>query len=105
MALPPFQRSASGDFDLQNLEQNVAAAMLPVLTAPDAGKVQLVNIVLVTGAPNDVPHGLGRVLSGWVISRINAGSLIYDAQVSNPYPAKFLRLYSSANCTANILVW
>lgn len=73
------------------------------------GRVQLDSVLLagvelVTG-PNTVPHTLGRTLTGWKVTRLNAAAAVYDAQGSNPDPGTYLVLVASAPCTVSLEVF
>lgn len=57
--------------------------------------VVLQNISLVVGT-NNVPHTLGRTLTGWKIVRQNGLALIFDRQDTNPNPNNYLVLQSDA---------
>lgn len=105
MSLPPLPRIISDNFDIQSLEQNVAQAVNPLLAAPDAGKVAITNVAVSNVAATDIPHGLGRPIVGWVITRKDAQADVWDTQSTNPYPAKTLRLNASGPCTLSLLVW
>lgn len=60
----------------------------------------LKNITLITGSVNEVSHKLGRELTGWIIIRNRANSILWDSQDSNLRKGLTLLL----NCTANTVV-
>lgn len=73
------------------------------------GRVQLDSVLLagveLTTGPNTVPHTLGRTLTGWSITRLNAAASVYDTQATNPDPDTYLVLVASAPCTVSLEVF
>ena len=66
--------------------------------------VLLQNIQLNIGT-NQVPHTLGRTLTGWSITRQRGYSMFYDAQDDNTNPNTYLALVSSQVVTVDIIVF
>lgn len=64
------------------------------------------GLVLVTGTPFVLNHGLNRVPQGWYVTRVTsvAGSLIFET-ITNPPSTTTITFNCSANCTANIVVF
>lgn len=77
----------------------------PLLASPIATPTMLKNIALVSGQTNTINHLLGKVLTGWIVIRQDASSIIWDSQDSNPLPDKTLQLLCSSNVTVNMLVF
>jgi hypothetical protein len=65
----------------------------------------LSGVVLNSGTPTVVNHGLGRKLVGWFVVGIDAAATIYDSQASNQTPQTTLILNSNAVCTVNLWVF
>ena len=68
-----------------------------------SGKI-LTKQALASGS-NNIPHGLGKALTGWVIVRQRASATFYDTQDSNTIPQTTLLLTSSASVTVDIYVF
>lgn len=101
MALPQFQ---TDDKALSLMQNAWATALNPLLSQPLNSGVLLSNVSLGSGS-NTINHRLGRKLSGWIITRIRAASVIYDTQDLNSQPSKTLILNSSAPVVVDLLVF
>lgn len=66
--------------------------------------VLLPSISLSTGS-NTIPHTLGRTLTGWKITRIDAAAIVYDMQTANTDPQTYLVLFTSGPATVSIEVF
>lgn len=86
------------------LVTNVQQIFTSLLSRVQLDSVLLAGVELATG-PNTVPHSLGRTLTGWKITRLNAAATVYDAQSSNPDPGTYLVLVASAPCTVSLEVF
>jgi hypothetical protein len=73
----------------------------PVLANPLNTVSFLDNISLVSGI-NQIPHKLGRIQQGWIITDQTAVSSIYRSQAFN---STYLYLHASAACTVNLSVF
>ena len=92
------------DRNVNQLQQNVQAALGPLLTNPALNGRVLQGISLLAG-PNIINHGLGRKLVGWMIVRQRAASSVYDAQDVNTQPALTLALVVSAPVVCDLYVF
>ena len=72
-------------------------------------RVQLDSVVLqdipLTAGVNQIPHGLGRTLTGWKVIRLSGAAVIYDQQATNPNPQLYLILNSSIGCNVSLEVY
>lgn len=80
-------------------QDNVTKAFKAVSQVPVVSGTYLKGISLSIG-DNQINHGL-LILTGWMVTRINAASSIYESGVTN----RFLILNSSAVCTIDLLVF
>lgn len=64
----------------------------------------LSNVVLVSG-DNTISHRLGRVLKGWIVTRISAAVSLYDRQTTNTIPDRTLVINASGGATVDLLVF
>lgn len=99
--LPQFTTSNK---DLTLLQSGWAAIINAVLRKPYINGIVLKNQPLVTGS-NTINTTLGRKLQGWSIVRLRGAASIYDTQDANITPDLTLLLTSSANVSADILVF
>jgi hypothetical protein len=93
-------------WDLMN--PRLASILNPALTnlenlmnIPMLGGVQLTGIVLVANTPKQIPHKLGIVPTGWIISDLNADSVVWRTAWTN----QVITIESSANTTVSIWVY
>ena len=88
------------------MQDNIASA-LGQLLGKDALDVSLLkNVKLISGVTNMVPHGLGRVLDGWIVVRNHGGyAILTDLQDTNPSPDLLLYLTTPATVTVDLLVF
>lgn len=76
-----------------------------VLKYKDSNGKQTTEIPLSTTA-KVIPHGLGRVPTGWIIIKKNANAVIYDDSTGVDIDKKsFIRLTASASVTVSIWVF
>lgn len=90
--------------ELNQVQQNVATALLPLESNPLAQGQILESQSLGIG-DNTIYHNLGRTLRGWFITSINGAATIYDKQSTNTTPQVTLVLNSSAAVTVNLYVF
>lgn len=72
----PFKKINVSDQNLSFVQDNVAAALLPIESSPFVGGVLLQGIVLASGS-NAIQHTLGRTPNIWVICDTNAAQTVY----------------------------
>lgn len=63
----------------------------------------LVQDVVLTTADADVPHGLGQLVRGYIITKRSADATVFDGAVAATDPQKFISLTASATVTVDIL--
>ncbi len=63
----------------------------------------LLKRVELTTTTINVPHGLGRPWTGWVILRTSAGALVWETATQTD-PSKYLSLTASADTTVDIYI-
>jgi len=73
----------------------------PVLANPQTNMSILKNVALATGN-NQIPHLLGQVQQGWIITDIQGAATIYR---NKDFSGTYLYLHSSAAVTVNIGVF
>lgn len=78
-----------------------ASILQPIVDSPISRGRLVSNVSLITGA-NQVNHGLGRKLIGWIIVGIDGVAAIYDTQAQNQMPQLTLNLTSDADVTVNL---
>lgn len=85
---------------INDLNTNLNQIFTSILKKQQLDSVILQNITLVVGS-NQIPHTLGKMLTGWQIIRQSSASQIYDTGVTNQY----LTLNASAPTTLSLLVF
>jgi hypothetical protein len=63
--------------------------------------VQIDGVVLASGTPKSIPHGLGAVPTGWFLVDNNANAVVYRTAWTN----QTITLEPSANATVSIWVY
>jgi len=101
----PFQRLVTEDQELNRVQQNMAEALRPVLTAAVLDGRLVEDVALATGQDNVVNHGLGRAVRGWLVVRQNAQADLWDTQASNAVPGRTLLMRTSATVTVTLWVF
>lgn len=86
------------------LTSNLQQIFTYLLGRVQLDSVLLSGVMLATG-PNTVAHTLGRTLTGWKVTRLDAAASIYDTQGSNADPQTYLVLVASAPCTVSLEVF
>lgn len=92
------------DQTFQQMQNQWASVLNPVLRVPLNSGFTLTNIQLVTGA-NSINHLLQRPLQGWFLVRQRGPASVYDAQDTNSTPGITLNLVSSASVSVDIFVF
>ena len=99
-----FSKVQTTDRVVNQLQDNIANALSPILKNPQVDGYILSKVTLVSGS-NSINHGLDRELQGWFIVRQRASASIYDAEDSNTTPQKTIMLTSSAGVVVDIYVF
>lgn len=89
---------------INQLQQNFAQALEPLLSNPITQGVLLTSVKLTSGA-NQVQHGLGRAPQGWIPVRVRGSATLYDEQDTNSTPSLTLSLVTSADVTVDLYVF
>lgn len=89
---------------IDQMQNQWAAAINPVLSSPIVSGLQLNNVALANGT-TVINHKLGRKLQGWLIVGINANATIHDNQATNQMSDLTLSLTSNAAVTVNLWVY
>lgn len=105
MAIKAFKKIDSEDRVVNTIQDNVDAVFKQLLPQPILNGVVVKNVALLTGQNNLVNTGLAGKLTGWIVIRNRANSVVWDAQDTNPDPTKTLVLLCSANTTVDLLVF
>ena len=90
---------------INQIQDNIDAAISPILKNVTSKNKILENITLEVGTVNYISHTLGVELTGWHIIRQRAGAVIWDDQDNCLIKNKFLQLKCSAPCVVDILVF
>lgn len=99
------ERTHVEDDTLGRMQDRIAAVLEPLLAARDVERNFLVDVALKSGVDNDVPHGLGRPVKGWRLTRIRADARVWDSQDANLNPSYTLRMRASAAVTVDLEVF
>lgn len=103
MSFPALKKLLASDRVLNQVQENVAQALKPLLeSAIGSGRV-IEDIEIVSGTPRTVEHKLGREFKGWIIVRKNTNANIWES--TSTLPSKTLILNSDANTTASIWIF
>lgn len=89
--------------DLNKVQENIQAAVDPIIMCPLVNGVLLVNIRVLTGQANMVPHKLGRRPRGWFVVSPKQDVRVWEE--FSELPSSMLKLQSSANATINLWVF
>lgn len=90
---------------INNLQDNVATALNPLVAKFQNDSTILPNVSLVSGQVNTINHTLGRQLAGWKIVRQRGPASISDVQDSNKQSNLTLLLVTSANVVVDLEVF
>lgn len=94
----------TNDRVINQLQDNIAASLNPIINNALTDGILLTNISLVSGA-NVINHKLNRKLQGWVPVRVRASATFYDTQDSNKTPEVSLYLNASAAVVVDLYVF
>jgi len=89
---------------INRVQDNLLAGLKAIGQSPILGGSLLTGVILASG-DNTIRHGLGSVLSGWMVVRQRGAATLYDKQDSNTIPASTLVLNSSAAVTVDLYVF
>lgn len=101
--IPVFRAIRTGVRDIQKL-QDALNKVFNSITAKEIIDGRLIsNVVLTTGSANEVNHGLGVPVRGWIVVGKNANANIWSSASSTPNST--LILNTSANVTVSLWVF
>lgn len=92
------------DREVNQLQSNIATALQPFQNNLLLSGTFINSYQLDTGT-NTIYHSLGRKISGWVITDINAVAQIYSQQTTNLTPQTTLVLVSDVPVLVNLYVF
>lgn len=80
--MKPFAKIQTTDREKNQIQENIKQAMQPIVTNPMSGGAFLKPQHLIAGTTT-IPHGLGRMQQGWIVSDVDAAAKIYRAEAFN----------------------
>lgn len=89
-------QSTEGGVTLQTAIRDV---LEPITDNPLLDYVHIKGLVIVGSLA--IPHGLQRPVQGWVVTKLNANSVIYEISSTDQY----LTLAASANATIDVYIF
>lgn len=104
MAFLNFKQIRAIDPDLAQVQDNVKEVMTPFITNAFLDGLLIEKVTLLSAAPTQIIHTLGRTLRGWVIVDRDAVASVYR---TNPTvrPDQILELTTSANTVVSLYVF
>lgn len=88
------------DKNLQLIQSNIQNALAQIQNTEFLGGVYLTGVVISSGTPLTISHGLGRIPVIWVVGDKNANSNIWRSAWTNTT----ITLNASVNCTISVWV-
>lgn len=101
--IPAVAQIQSSNRVISLLQNNIVKAITNLNSVPLNSGLLLQDIDLAIG-DNTVYTGLPAALQGWIVTRLNGASVIYDKQQTNTNPATLI-LNSSAVVTVDLFVF
>lgn len=95
----------STDRLIQQFQNNVRVVLEPIEHNLITQGTYLNNISLTSGVTNVVPTNLNRILTGWMLTRVNASTTVWDSQNLNTTPTQNLQLHCSSSCIVSLYVF
>ncbi len=105
MSINAFKKIDTSDRVVSTIQNNVDAVFRQILAQQILNGNIIKDVPLITGQNNLVNTGLAGKLTGWIVIRNRANSVVWDAQDTNLDPTKTLVLLCSANTTVDLLVF
>lgn len=105
MALKAFKKTSVDDTGVMKMQENIDAALVPILNAQIIDGVLLTGVSLLTGTTNVVEHRLNRKPLGYIVVLKSANANVWDSQSTNKLPTSTLELLCSANVVVNLWVF
>lgn len=93
------------DKELSRVQDNVEAVLNVVTDKAILDGNRITNVSLTTGTTNEINHGLGRELIGWIILRKRSQADVWDLQDDSQNKKKTLSLACSADVKIDLWVF
>lgn len=103
MALKSMKTISPEDYDMEVIQKNTKDFVQQLETNILLDGVLLSDIALTSASPTLINHKLGRDYQGYIITKLNANSVVYET--TSTYPSKHLTLSCSADCTISIYIF
>lgn len=101
--LNPFRKVKTTSEEVKHLQDAVALIFNQVLKKQIIDGRIIEDVVVNTGSPVSVAHGLGKAVRGWVVIKKNANADVWDS--ASVTPTATMDLNSSANVTISLWVF
>ena len=105
MSLKEFKRVNIKDFQVSQLQQNVAEYVHQLRDNPRLSGLLVEGVVLTFGQTTTVNHGLGRKIRGFEIVYKNNSVEVWAEDLNQEYPLRQLVLSTSADATISLWVF
>ena len=105
MSLKEFKRVNIKDFQVSQLQQNVAEYVHQLRDNPRLSGLLVEDVVLTSGQTTTVNHGLGRKIRGFEVVYTNAQVDVWAIDANQLTPLRTLVLSTSANATISLWVF
>lgn len=104
-SLANFKKVGSDNNDLQKVQNNVEAAVNPIISKEIVDGNLIKNVQLRALEVIYVKHGLGRPPLGWIVVRKRGDVRIWDVQDSNDKPKSTLALTCSHDIVVDLWIF
>jgi hypothetical protein len=98
--IPPFRAIRTATRDLQKLQDALSRVFNSLLSKPLIDGRLLNGIELLSSGSNQVNHGLGQSVRGWIVVSQNADARIWES--TSDLPNTTLTLETSNDVTVNL---
>jgi|TARA_R100001443_G_scaffold33383_3_gene47301 hypothetical protein len=96
-----FTEIHTGDAKIDQLQSNIRTAISPLLSLPFADGVHKTDVALGT-SDTLVDHGLGRKFVGYIITKQNADTSVFESSTTNNFPDVQMILKAGATVTVDL---
>ena len=103
MSLKAMKTIQPKDYDMDVIQRNTKEFVQQLENNIILSGVLLKDITLTSASSTIIDHKLGREYQGYIITKLNANSVVYET--TSTYPSKHLTLNCSANCTVSIYIF
>lgn len=101
---PPLKTVQTSDRVLNQIQDNTAAVVNPIVANPILNGILITEVELTTGN-NVINHKLGRPLEGWILVRQRSQADIWDDQDDNATPQYTLDLVTDADTSVDLYIF